>query len=54
MYDITMCRGEGCECKLTCYRYIEEPKLKYRYKQSYFTESPIINNGCDYYIKNEN
>ena len=48
MADITMCRGEGCECKLTCYRYVAEPNM---HRQSYFVESPIINNGCDYYWK---
>jgi hypothetical protein len=47
MPDITMCRGERCECKLTCYRYAAEPSMR----QRYFVESPIINNGCDYYWK---
>lgn len=46
MADITMCRGEGCERKLNCYRHTAEPNT---HRQSYFVESPIINNVCDYY-----
>lgn len=47
MADITMCEGEGCECKFTCYRFTAKPN---EYRQSYFMESPIKNNGCEYYI----
>jgi len=46
MGDFTMCDGQGCELKSTCYRYKAEPSL---YRQSYFTESPIENGQCDYY-----
>ncbi len=50
MPDITMCEGDGCETKNTCYRFTAIPSMR----QSYFTESPIVNNGCGYYInKNE-
>jgi hypothetical protein len=48
MPDITMCNGIGCEAKETCYRYKAIPN-KY---QSYFLESPIENNGCEYYYFN--
>ena len=46
MPDITMCKGEGCEAKNTCYRFTATPS-KY---QPYFTESPIKDGGCEYYI----
>ncbi len=45
MPDITMCKGEDCESKYTCYRFTAEPSDR----QSYFFGSPIENNGCDYY-----
>jgi hypothetical protein len=45
MPDITMCNGQGCELKSTCYRYKAEPSLR----QSYFVESPIEDEQCDYY-----
>ena len=46
MPDITMCKGVGCEAKITCYRYTAKPS----YMQSYFLETPDINGGCEYYI----
>ena len=46
MADITMCNGEGCEAKETCYRYTAKPS-KY---QSYFAETPIVNEECEYYL----
>ena len=46
MPDITMCKGEGCEARVTCYRFTAKPS-KY---QSYFNESPAENGGCEYYI----
>ncbi len=46
MPDITKCKGEGCEAKNTCYRFTATPSLY----QSYFTESPIKDNKCEYYI----
>jgi len=50
MADITMCKGKSCEAKHTCYRYTAPPS---NYLQSYFSVSPIKNNGCEYYIKNK-
>ena len=46
MPDITMCLGEGCEAKYTCFRY----SANANWNQSYFTESPDLNGGCEYYI----
>jgi hypothetical protein len=46
MADITKCKGEGCETKFTCYRFTAKPS---EFRQSYFMESPIKNNGCEYY-----
>ena len=45
MPDITMCNGQGCELKSTCYRYKATPSIR----QSYFVESPVENDQCDYY-----
>jgi hypothetical protein len=47
MADITMCSGEGCEPKETCYRYKAVPN---KYTQSYFKKPPIENNGCEHYL----
>ena len=49
MPDITMCTGEGCEAKKSCYRYTAKPN-KY---QSYFMGTPLNDNECKYYINNE-
>jgi len=46
MPDITMCSGEGCKSKETCYRYKATPSSI----QSYFLEPPIVNNACEHYI----
>ena len=46
MPDITMCNGQGCELKETCYRYTATPS---KYMQSYFTETPIKNGECEHY-----
>ena len=51
MPDITMCKGIGCEAKTTCYRFTAKPN---EYRQSYFMKSPIVNNGCEYYINHNN
>ena len=50
MADITMCEGVGCKSKLTCYRFTA-PQNKYR--QTYFKETPIVNEGCKYYWNNK-
>ncbi len=51
MADITMCKGIGCEAKTTCYRFTANPN---EYRQSYFMQSPIVNDGCEYYINHNN
>lgn len=43
--DGTMCDGQGCELKSTCYRYKANPSEW----QSYFNETPIEDGQCDYY-----
>ena len=48
MADISMCSGDGCEAKHTCYRFTAKPS-EY---QSYFTVPPIENEGCEYYWNN--
>jgi len=47
MADITMCEGIGCEARVTCYRFTAKPN---EHRQSYFMQSPIVNNGCEHYI----
>lgn len=52
MPDITMCKGDGCTIKQTCYRYKTTPD---EYGQSYFGSAPSQgvdedgNTKCDYY-----
>ena len=46
MPDITMCKGDGCEAKNTCYRFTAIPSMR----QSYFMGNPSENGGCEYYI----
>ncbi len=50
MFDITMCKGEGCDMKTTCKRYTTKIKLL----DIYFTRSPYkVKNGkqsCNYEI----
>ena len=38
MPDISMCRGEDCPKRGSCYRYTATPSS---YNQSYFSSSPI-------------
>ena len=38
MPDITMCKGEACSIKESCYRYKATPN---EYRQSYFVEPPF-------------
>lgn len=46
MPDITMCKGEECPLKETCYRYIATPTIN----QSYFVNPPFTKKGqCLYY-----
>lgn len=48
MADITMCKGEMCAKKETCYRYTA-PVTEYR--QAYFVASPInmLSGKCNEY-----
>ena len=46
MPDITMCIGNDCPLKETCYRYTATPS---EYCQSYFMESPYKDGGCNHY-----
>ena len=50
MPDITMCNGLGCPHKEQCYRFTAEPN---EFRQSYFFNSPIKDDKCDYYWENE-
>ena len=46
MSDITMCSGEGCKKKLTCFRFMATADNY----QSYFAEVPLDANGqCSHY-----
>jgi len=52
MADITMCKGEGCNLKETCYRFKAN---KNEYGQSYFIKSPNETPvQCDYYWDTNN
>lgn len=42
MPDITMCKGEKCEAKESCYRFTAEPNIY----QSYFMDSPGHDKNC--------
>ncbi len=50
MPDITLCRGDNCQMKNTCHRYLAKP---FEFRQSYFMKPPIeIVEGeakCKYY-----
>ena len=45
MPDITLCKGNDCPLKETCYRYKAKP-CEY---QSYFMESPYKDGDCSHY-----
>ncbi|MDD4070065.1 MAG: hypothetical protein PHF05_06400 [Candidatus Izemoplasmatales bacterium] len=45
MPDITMCEDKECPNKDKCYRYLAESSDY----QSYFTETPRVDNECEYY-----
>jgi hypothetical protein len=46
MADITMCSGDGCNAKESCYRF-KAPVNEFR--QSYFVEVPGKGESCNYY-----
>ena len=49
MPDITMCKGENCPLKQTCYRYNAKPSDY----QSYFMEPPVDNGKCEYFWRDK-
>ena len=49
MADISMCEGDGCEVKHTCYRFTAKPSNY----QSYLAPTTIEDKGCEYYINNK-
>lgn len=51
MPDITMCKGDDCPKKNSCYRYTAKAS---EYRQSFFTDSPIKNGKCEYFWDNSN
>jgi len=52
MPDITMCEGQDCPLKESCYRYTATPS---EFRQSYFIDPPYNEEKkeCDHYWKNE-
>lgn len=46
MPDITMCPGEDCPLKESCYRYTATPS---EFRQSYFVNTPYKDGECDHY-----
>lgn len=48
MPDISMCNGDKCTIKETCYRFKAIPSEM----QSYFINSPVNDDGtCDYFME---
>lgn len=48
MADITMCSGDGCSIKESCYRFTAQIN---EYAQSYFMEVPGKDESCNHYWK---
>jgi len=46
MADITMCSGDGCSTKESCYRFKAPVNELY---QSYFMDVPGKDESCNYY-----
>lgn len=46
MPDITMCHGEGCSARLTCYRHTAKADPR---RQAYFIGAPGEDETCVYY-----
>lgn len=46
MPDISMCNGNSCPKKDSCYRFTAKPSLLW---QSYFMGTPYKDNDCEYY-----
>jgi hypothetical protein len=56
MPDITMCKGDGCPMKETCYRFTanSDELMLFYHRQSFFINAPIKeDNTCEYYWPNE-
>lgn len=49
MPDITMCNGDNCPLKETCYRFTATPD---EFRQTYFTDAPYNRGECSYHYKN--
>lgn len=45
MPDITMCSGEGCSLRESCWRFKAPPSMM----QAYFTHPPVTKIGCEYH-----
>lgn len=50
MPDITMCKGDNCSIKDTCYRHTAKADRL----QSWFVEAPIKDGSCEYYWEDKN
>jgi len=49
MPDITMCKGDGCDLRVQCYRHVAAPST--RGGQSWFVKPPNKEpSHCDYFI----
>jgi len=48
--DITMCLGDTCPLKKTCYRYTADPD---ELRQSYFVVASYKNGKCEAYWEDE-
>jgi hypothetical protein len=49
MADITMCLGDKCHQKESCYRYMAKTNL---YRQSFFTKPPLqVDGNCPEFIE---
>ena len=49
MPDISMCSGQNCPLKETCYRYKATPS---KFRQSYFMNPPFKEDGtCEHHMK---
>lgn len=47
MPDISMCEGQECPKKDTCFRYLAKPS---KWRQTYFRGIPLKEDGtCDHY-----
>ena len=52
-FDICLCSGENCLCKEKCLRYILNLKASEPNYNTYFENSPILNDECSFFINND-